>query len=86
MKTVTEAEVRDVLPMIRSSLDTLVDTSVALGIDMNIVNAAWQIALMEKAAELAKKTFATSRVDFALAAKELYDDDRDADDRGKPKE
>ena len=76
-KSVTETQVREFLPAIRVALD---DALVAMLKDIpdnqiHALYAAWQLAMIERAAELAKATFATSRVDFALAAKELYSND-----------
>jgi hypothetical protein len=78
MKTVTEAEVRIALPSVHTAIELAIDNVLDLIADEHkpVYYAAFQIALIEKAAEFAKKTFATSRVDFALAAKELYEDDR----------
>lgn len=81
MKIVTEDEVREVMPKVRFAVDLVVNYTIkdmaecSPEIDIAVVHAAFQVALMEKSAELAKLTFATSRVDFAQAAKELYKDD-----------
>lgn len=77
MKTVTEAEVEMMLPMVRKALDLAIDDTLMVmpGDDRDTVRAAFQVAMIEKAAALAKLTFATSRADFVKAARELYNDD-----------
>jgi hypothetical protein len=77
MKTVTEDEVAIVLPIVRKALDLAIDETLMVmpREDRETVYAAFQVAMIEKASELAKAQFATSRVDFALAARELYKDD-----------
>lgn len=71
----TEDEVQAVLPLVRHALDVAFIASVGGKANAVVLCAAWQVALIEKAAELAKKTFATSRNDFARAAIEFYQDD-----------
>jgi hypothetical protein len=82
MKTVTEAEVAVVLPAAKAALIDAIDnvTTIENAIrptDTMVIYAAFQIAMIEKAAELARLTFATSRVDFVTAASELYDSEKE---------
>jgi len=79
MKTVTEAEVREQLPKVKDALARAIADTVtgAPDSDIHALRAAWQVAMLEQAASFAKEMFATSRVDFALAAKELYSNDTD---------
>jgi hypothetical protein len=85
-KRITSEQVQKLLPSVRTYLDDAVKRMVAANYpewgDWGSSNAdvppefhaAWQIALIEKAAELAKRTFKTSQAHFARAAYELYDD------------
>lgn len=80
MKTVTEAEVLVVVPAARAAIDDAIRNVATIEnairpTDIMTIYAAFQVAMIEKASELAKLTFATSRVDFAKAAHELYNDD-----------
>lgn len=80
MNTVTEADVRELLPACRAAIENAIENVITIEnlirpTDHRTIYAAFQVAMIEKASELARLTFATSRVDFAQAARVLYKDD-----------
>ena len=76
---VTEEEVAKVIVIARTALDAAIDSVVTRLWETTpaiVVHAAFQAAMLEKAGELAKLSFHTSRVDYAAAAGVFYEDDK----------